>query len=381
MESNQMCSKDSESKCGSSLKSQPTDYQAHAGRSQTCLGRESSLRTDSQESETYSWISEEDIARKISLSSRGSQLVSEEELTQLTHIMPALTGVGLRFHLRALIQSLQRQIEEQEILKEFVALEHVRPLDGCQVGKAPENREKNRYRDILPYDATRVPLAANRGYINASYIRLRVGEEEHFYISTQGPLPGTVADFWQMIWENESYVIAMMTKEVELGKVKCHRYWPELPQDTLDLSEFRLRLDNYQILEYFIIRIIEIINKQTGERRFIKHLQFTSWPDHGTPRLIEQLVKFIRYMRKVHQTGPITAHCSAGIGRSGVLLCIDILLCCIEKDLFFNIKQIVRELRHQRFGMVQTKDQYLFCYEVALQVLQNIEAGEPRQLQ
>ncbi|KAM7169368.1 FERM and PDZ domain-containing protein 2 [Macrochelys suwanniensis] len=378
-EFSQMCSKDS----GSPLQSQSTEleYEANADRSQKYARCESSLTADSQESETDSWMSEEDVARRISVLSGGRTLVSEEELTQLTHIMPLPTGVDLRSHFRVQIQSLRRQIEEQEILKEFVALEHTKPLDGCRVGKAPENREKNRYRDILPYDATRVPLGASRGYINASYIRMHIGEEEHFYISTQGPLPCTVADFWQMIWENESDVIAMMTKEVELGKVKCHRYWPEPPQDSLDLSEFHLRLDNYQILEYFIIRIIEIINKQTGERRFVKHLQFTTWPDHGTPRLIEHLVKFIRYMRKVHQTGPITAHCSAGIGRSGVLLCIDILLSCIEKGLCFNIKQIVRELRHQRFGMIQTKDQYLFCYEVVLQVLQNIEAMESRLLQ
>ncbi|XP_030426238.1 FERM and PDZ domain-containing protein 2 isoform X2 [Gopherus evgoodei] len=383
-ESSQMCSKDSESKCSSFLQSQSTEleFEANADRSQKYSRCESSLRTDSQESETDSWMSEEDeVSRRISVLPRGRTLVSEDELTQLTHIMPSLTGVDLRSRLRVLIQNLQRQIEEQEILKEFVALEHMKPLDGCRVGKAPENREKNRYRDILPYDATRVPLGATRGYINASYIRTHIGEEEHFYISTQGPLPCTVADFWQMIWENESDVIAMMTKEVELGKVKCHRYWPEPPQHSLDFSEFHLRLDNYQILEYFIIRIIEIINKQTGERRFVKHLQFTTWPDHGTPRLIEHLVKFIRYMRKIHQTGPITAHCSAGIGRSGVLLCIDILLSCIEKDLCFNIKQIVRELRHQRFGMIQTKDQYLFCYEVVLQVLQNIEAMESRLLQ
>uniref|UniRef100_A0A8C4VYV8 Protein tyrosine phosphatase non-receptor type 20 n=1 Tax=Gopherus evgoodei TaxID=1825980 RepID=A0A8C4VYV8_9SAUR len=191
---------------------------------------------------------------------------------------------------------------------------------------------------FCPDDATRVPLGATRGYINASYIRTHIGEEEHFYISTQGPLPCTVADFWQMIWENESDVIAMMTKEVELGKVKCHRYWPEPPQHSLDFITPTMKLTS--VVALF----------QTGERRFVKHLQFTTWPDHGTPRLIEHLVKFIRYMRKIHQTGPITAHCSAGIGRSGVLLCIDILLSCIEKDLC-----IVRELRHQRFGMIQTK--------------------------
>ena len=75
---------------------------------------------------------------------------------------------------------------------------------------------------FCPDDKTRVPLGENNGYINASYIRTKVGEEEHFYIITQGPLPSTVADFWQMVWESESDLIAMMTKEVELGKVKSH---------------------------------------------------------------------------------------------------------------------------------------------------------------
>ncbi|NXS54598.1 PTN20 phosphatase, partial [Brachypteracias leptosomus] len=110
-------------------------------------------------------------------------------------------------------------------------------------------------------DTTRVPLGEKNGYINASYIRMKVGEEEHFYIITQGPLPSTMADFWQMVWESGSDVIAMTTKEVELGHVKCHRYWPEPPHDSIDLVNFQLRLDNYQILEYFIIRTIEIINK------------------------------------------------------------------------------------------------------------------------
>ncbi|NWZ63518.1 PTN20 phosphatase, partial [Acrocephalus arundinaceus] len=110
-------------------------------------------------------------------------------------------------------------------------------------------------------DKTRVPLGEKNGYINASYIRMNVGEEEHFYIITQGPLPSTMADFWQMVWESESDVIAMMTKEVELGQVNCHQYWPESPYNSRDLANFYLRLHNYQILEHFIIRKIEIINK------------------------------------------------------------------------------------------------------------------------
>uniref|UniRef100_A0A8B9NPJ6 Tyrosine-protein phosphatase domain-containing protein n=1 Tax=Accipiter nisus TaxID=211598 RepID=A0A8B9NPJ6_9AVES len=113
-------------------------------------------------------------------------------------------------------------------------------------------------------DKTRVPLGEKNGYINASYITMKVGEEEHFYIITQGPLPSTMADFWQMVWESESDLIAMMTKEVELGQVQCHRYWPEPPHDAIDLANFHLRLDNYQIVEYFIIRIIEMINKQVS---------------------------------------------------------------------------------------------------------------------
>ncbi|XP_063019667.1 FERM and PDZ domain-containing protein 2 isoform X3 [Melospiza melodia melodia] len=299
---------------------------------------------------------------------------SGDELTQLINLKPSQSGVDPRTGITGLIQGLQLQIENQEVLKEFMALEHVKPIDDCRIGKAPENQNKNRYRDILPYDKTRVPLGEKNGYINASYIRMNVGEEEHFYIITQGPLPSTMADFWQMVWESESDVIAMMTKEVELGQVKCHRYWPESPYNSRELANFYLRLHNYQPLEYFIIRKIEIISKQTEEKRIISHLQFTTWPDHNTSKLAEQLVKFICYMRKAHRRGPIIAHCSTGIGRSGVLLCVEILLSHIEKDLCFNIKQIVRDLRDQRFGIIQTKDEYLFCYEVVLEVLQILRA-------
>ncbi|XP_032551250.1 FERM and PDZ domain-containing protein 2 [Chiroxiphia lanceolata] len=328
-------------------------------------------RRENHQSESDSWNNEDDVMpHRIPVLPRNRTFASGDELTQLINLKPSRSGLDPRTGITGLIQGLQLRIENQEVLKEFMALEHVKPIDECRTGKAPENRHKNRYQDILPYDKTRVPLGEKNGYINASYIRMKVGEEEHFYIITQGPLPSTMADFWQMVWESESNVIAMMTKEVELGEVKCHRYWPEPPNDSKDLANFHLRLDNYQILEYFVIRKIEVINKQTEEKRFISHLQFTTWPDHNIPKLAEQLVKFICHMRKAHSTGPIVAHCSTGIGRSGVLLCIEILLSYIEKDLCFNIKHIVRDLREQRFGMIQTKDEYLFCYEVVLEVLQ-----------
>ncbi|XP_050832404.1 FERM and PDZ domain-containing protein 2 [Serinus canaria] len=305
--SSQMCTKDAE-RTDKSLQGQLAgqDYKDLisnvSDRSQKCAECESCKR-ENQQSESGSWNNEDDVMpHRIPVLPRNRTFASGDELTQLINLKPSQSGVDPRTGITGLIQGLQLQIENQEVLKEFMALEHVKPIDECRTGKAPENQNKNRYRDILPYDKTRVLLGEKNGYINASYIRMNVGEEEHFYIITQGPLPSTMADFWQMVWESESDVIAMMTKEVELGQVKCHRYWPESPYNSKDLANFYLRLHNYQTLEYFIIRKIEIINKQ------------------------------------------------------------------------FNIKQIVRDLRDQRFGIIQTKDEYLFCYEVVLEVLQILRA-------
>ncbi|XP_017579550.1 FERM and PDZ domain-containing protein 2 isoform X2 [Pygocentrus nattereri] len=299
-------------------------------------------------------------------------IVSEEELSSLALISPPKNSQYSGARLKALIQILQSQLDQQELVKEFTALEHLKPSDNCLVGKAPENREKNRYRDILPYDETRVPVGETQDYINASYIRMKVGTEEFFYISSQGPLPSTQDCFWQMVWENKSNVIAMMTQEVEHGRVKCHKYWPEKLNVPMETGRYQLILDNYQIQDYFHIKIIKMVEKETGATHFVTHLKFTTWPDHGTPRSSKQLVHFIRYMRAVHSKGPITVHCSAGIGRAGVLICIDVILSLIEKDLTINVSEIVREMRLQRYGMIQTKEQYLFCYKVWLEVLQSI---------
>lgn len=101
-----------------------------------------------------------------------------------------------------------------------------------------------------------------KGYINASYIRVPVDKDELFYISTQGPLACTTNDFWQMVWENHSNVIAMITREMEHGISKCYRYWPEPPHVSVDLIQFQLQLINYQILDCFVIRLIELMSKQ-----------------------------------------------------------------------------------------------------------------------
>ncbi|XP_027386575.1 tyrosine-protein phosphatase non-receptor type 20 isoform X2 [Bos indicus x Bos taurus] len=224
----------------------------------------------------------------------------------------------------------------------------------------------------LQDDSTRVPLGENKDYINASYIKIANSREEYYYIATQGPLPTTTNDFWQMVWENNSNVIAMITKEKEGGVTKCHHYWPISMKKPLELNSCRIFLENYQILRYFIIRMFQVVKKSTGASHFVKHLQFTNWPDHGTPASAEGFIKYVRYVRKSHLTGPVVVHCSAGVGRTGVFLCVDVVFCAIEKNFSFDIMNIVSQMREQRHGMVQTKEQYMFCYKIVLEVLQKL---------
>uniref|UniRef100_A0A8C0T8L7 Protein tyrosine phosphatase non-receptor type 20 n=1 Tax=Canis lupus familiaris TaxID=9615 RepID=A0A8C0T8L7_CANLF len=285
----------------------------------------------------------------------GIQIVSERELAQLAQVRPLEFSFREQSIIKDSFKMLEKKVAEYEILQEFMTLDFKSLPGAFNSGNELRNRDKNRYRDILPYDSTRVPLGENKDYINASYIRIVNSGEEYFYIASQGPLPSTIDDFWQMVLENNSNVIVMITREIEGGVIKCHHYWPISMKKPLELKNYRVFLENYQILQYFIIRILQVVRKSTGTSHFVKHVQFTNWPDHGTPASVDGFIKYVRFVRKSHLTGPILVHCSAGVGRTGVFLCVDVVFCAIEKNFPFNIRNIVAQMREQRYGMIQTK--------------------------
>ncbi|XP_042182382.1 tyrosine-protein phosphatase non-receptor type 13 isoform X3 [Oncorhynchus tshawytscha] len=304
-------------------------------------------------------------------------IITEDELTSLPLVKVVPDGQYTGAKLNTVVRMLRGLLEQKIPLQEFENLQNLQPLDDCLIGQTKENKKKNRYKNIVPFDTTRVILGKNGGYINANFINMPVKDENFMFIACQGPLPTTLGDFWQMIWEQKSNVIAMMTQEVEGGKVKCQRYWPDTPR-TAEMVDERLQITlvKDQHLDNFVIRFIEVKDIQTEEIQRVTHLNYTGWPDHGTPSQPEQLLTFISYMRHIHQSGPIITHCSAGIGRSGTLICVDVVLGLISKDADFDISDVVRNMRLQRQGMVQTEEQYIFCYQVILYVLRCLQAEE-----
>nr|XP_060629314.1 receptor-type tyrosine-protein phosphatase F isoform X16 [Anolis sagrei ordinatus] len=238
----------------------------------------------------------------------------------------------------------------------------------------PCNKFKNRLVNIMPYELTRVCLQPIRGvegsdYINASFVDGY--RQQKAYVATQGPLAETTEDFWRMLWEHNSTIVVMLTKLREMGREKCHQYWPA--ERSARYQYFVVDpMAEYNMPQY-ILREFKVTDARDGQSRTIRQFQFTDWPEQGVPKTGEGFIDFIGQVHKTKeqfgQDGPITVHCSAGVGRTGVFITLSIVLERMRYEGVVDMFQTVKTLRTQRPAMVQTEDQYQLCYRAALEYL------------
>ncbi|XP_047434894.1 tyrosine-protein phosphatase non-receptor type 1 [Mugil cephalus] len=240
----------------------------------------------------------------------------------------------------------------------------------CKVAKLPENKTRNRYRDVSPFDHSRICLQlGTNDYINASLIT--VEEAQRNYILTQGPLPTTCGHFWEMVWEQRTRGIVMLNRVIEKGSIKCAQYWPHREEKDAIFTDtsFKLTFISEDIKSYYTVRQLELENLSTQETREILQFHYTTWPDFGVP---ESPASFLNFLFKVRESGclnsdqgPVVVHCSAGIGRSGTFCLVDtcLLLMSLRKDpSSVRIRDVLLEMRRYRMGLIQTADQLRFSY-------------------
>ncbi|KAM7175608.1 tyrosine-protein phosphatase non-receptor type 3 isoform 6-T9 [Macrochelys suwanniensis] len=268
------------------------------------------------------------------------------------------------------MEQLKKGLESGTVLIQFEQLYRKKPGLAVTCAKIPQNMDKNRYKDVLPYDATRIILQGNEDYINANYVNMEIPSADivNRYIATQGPLPHTCAHFWQVVWDHRLSLIIMLTTLTERGRTKCHQYWPD-PPDIMEYGNFRVKCQSEDCTIAYVFREMLITNIETEEKHTITHLQYVAWPDHGVPDDSRDFLEFVTCMRpKRVENEPVLVHCSAGIGRTGVLVTMETAMCLIERNQPVYPLDIVRKMRDQRAMMVQTSSQYKFVCEAILRV-------------
>uniref|UniRef100_A0A452HK35 protein-tyrosine-phosphatase n=1 Tax=Gopherus agassizii TaxID=38772 RepID=A0A452HK35_9SAUR len=227
------------------------------------------------------------------------------------------------------------------------------------VAKKDQNRTKNRYGNIIAYDHSRVILQPVEDDPSSDYINAN-------YIDVSGPVHETVYDFWRMIWQEQSACVVMVTNLVEVGRVKCYKYWPD---DTEVYGDFKVTCVEMEPLAEYVVRTFTLERRGYNEIRELKQFHFTGWPDHGVPYNATGLLSFIRRVKLSNppSAGPIVVHCSAGAGRTGCYIVIDIMLDMAEREGVVDIYNCVKALRSRRINMVQTEEQYIFIHDAILE--------------
>ncbi|XP_069801813.1 tyrosine-protein phosphatase non-receptor type 22 isoform X2 [Dendropsophus ebraccatus] len=277
----------------------------------------------------------------------------------------------------------RKRAKSEEFAHDFMNLKRQSAkykIDNSYTTKAaerPENFKKNRYKDIFPFDHSRVELSLitsdeDIDYINASFIKGVYGPRA--YIATQGPLPSTLVDFWRMIWEYNIGIIVMACMEFEMGKKKCERYWAEVGCEVLQCGPFSITCTKEEKKTDYVIRLLAVT--YGNEIRIVHQIHYKNWPDHDVPSSVEHILQMIKDIRLLQRddSPPLCIHCSAGCGRTGVICAIDYIWRLLNDQIIpvnFSIYAIIQEMRTQRSSLVQTKEQYELVYSAVIHLFKN----------
>ncbi|XP_032891176.1 receptor-type tyrosine-protein phosphatase alpha isoform X2 [Amblyraja radiata] len=269
----------------------------------------------------------------------------------------------------------RRMADDNKLFREeFNALPACPIQATCEAASKEENKEKNRYVNILPYDHSRLHLLPVEGvpdsdFINASFINGY--QEKNKFIAAQGPKEETVNDFWRMIWEQNTATIVMVTNLKERKECKCAQYWPD--QGCWTYGNIRVSVEDMMVLVDYTIRkfciqqVGDLMNKKP--QRLVTQFHFTSWPDFGVPFTPIGMLKFLKKVKTCNPSfaGAIVVHCSAGVGRTGTFIVIDAMLDMMHAERKVDVFGFVSRIRAQRCQMVQTDMQYVFIYQALLE--------------
>uniref|UniRef100_A0A8C1IDB4 Receptor-type tyrosine-protein phosphatase alpha n=1 Tax=Cyprinus carpio TaxID=7962 RepID=A0A8C1IDB4_CYPCA len=240
--------------------------------------------------------------------------------------------------------------------------------DKMRTGNLPANMKKNRVLQIIPYEFNRVIIPVKRGeentdYINASFIDGY--RQKDSYMACQGPLQHTIEDFWRMIWEWRSCSIVMLTELEERGQEKCAQYWSS--DGVMVCGDMSIELKREEESESYTVRDLLVTNNRENKARAVRQFHFHGWPEVGIPSDGKGMINIIAAVQKQQQQSgnhPITVHCSAGAGRTGTFCALSTVLERVKAEGILDVFQTVKSLRLQRPHMVQTLEQYEFCYKV-----------------